>query len=90
MPLRRLDGRSAGHADLYQIGQNPFEPDHSTQLRNMLAIFTSHVENEEWRIDANGVSEPTSVFGDVHARTDPDGEVAEDLRYEMVQRMYLG
>jgi hypothetical protein len=89
-PLRRLDGRPAGHADLYQVGQNPFEPDHSTQLRHMLAIFTSDVENEQWRIDLNAVSEPTSVFEDIHAQIDPDGEEAEDVRYEMVQRMYLG
>lgn len=88
-PLRRLDGQQAGHADLYQVGQNPFEPDHSTQLRHMLAIFTAHVEDEDWRIDENGVSEPVTVFEDVAAQMDPDGEEAEGMRFETVYRMYM-
>lgn len=66
--LRKLDGQPAGYVDLYQVGQNPFELDHSTQLRHLLGIFTTHVENKEWRIDADSVSEPASVFEDT--RTD--------------------
>lgn len=88
--LRRLNGRPAGHANPHQVGKNSFGPDHSSQLQHTLAIFTSHVENEQWRIDVNGVSEPTSVFEDTHAQIDPDGEEAEDVRCETVQRLSLG
>lgn len=87
--LRRLDGRPAGHADLYQVGQNPFEPDHSTQLRFMLEILTTHVTNEEWRVDENGVSEPASAFEDVHAKIDSDSDEAENIRLETLYRMYF-
>lgn len=69
-PLRRPDGQPAGHADLYQVGQKPFEPDRSTQLRHMLVMFTANDENENCRIDENGVSEPVSVFEDVFAQMD--------------------
>lgn len=87
--LRRLDGHPAGHADLYQVGQNIFEPDHFTQLRHMLAMFTARVEDEDWRIDENGVGELVSVFEDVFAQKDPDEEEAENVRFEMVYRMYM-
>lgn len=55
----------------------------------MLAIITAHVENGDWQIDENGVSEPVSVFEDVCVRMDPDGQEAVNLRYEMVHRMYM-
>jgi hypothetical protein len=87
--LRKLDGQPAGHADLYQVGQNPFEPDHSTQLRHLLGIFTTHVENEEWRVDADGVSEPASVFEDTHAQIDHDSDEAENMRFDELYHMYL-
>ena len=88
-PLRRFDGQPAGHADLYQIGQNPFEPDHSTQLRHMLAIFTANVEDADWRIDEYGVSEPVSVFEDAVAQIDPDSEEAENMRFDIVYHMKI-
>jgi hypothetical protein len=84
-----LDGQPAGHADLYQVGQNPFEPDHSTQLRHLLGIFTAHVENEEWRVDADGVSEPASVFEDTNAQIDHDSDEAENMRFDVFYHMYL-
>lgn len=59
------------------------------QLKHMLAFFTAHVEDEDWRIDENGVSEPASVFEDVLAQMDPDGEEAENMRFEMVYRVYM-
>ena len=70
--LRRLDGQPAGHADLFQVGQKLFEPDHSAQLRYMLAMFNAHVEDESWRIDENGVGELVSVFEVVFAQMNPD------------------
>lgn len=72
-----------------QLGQNPFQSDHSAQLRHTLAIFTAHVEDEDWQIDQNGVRQPVSVCEDVSAQTDSDGEEAEDLRYGMVHCMYM-
>ena len=84
-----LDGQPAGHADLYQIGQNLFEPDHSTQLRHILTIFTAYVEDEDWWVDDHGASEPTSMFENLAAQMDPDGEEAENMRFEFVYRMYM-
>jgi hypothetical protein len=89
-PLRRLDGQRAGHADLYQVGQNPYEPDHSTQLRFMLGVFAENVKYGDWRVDENGVNEPMSVFEDLEAQIDPESEEAEDMRLNLLQHMYLG
>jgi hypothetical protein len=55
----------------------------------MLEIFTTHVENEEWRVDANGVSEPASAFEDVHAQIDPNSDEAENMRLDTLNRMYF-
>jgi hypothetical protein len=55
----------------------------------MLAMFTAHVEDEDWLIDENGVSEPVTVFEDVAAQIDPDGEEAENMRFETVYCMYM-
>jgi hypothetical protein len=58
-------------------------------LRHLLGIFTTYVENEEWRVDANGVSEPASVFEDTHAQIDPDSDEAENMRLDMLNHMYV-
>lgn len=89
---RNLDGKPAvGNAELYQIGQNPFETNRATtQLWQMLKNFTAHVDSEEWRVDANGVSEPATVFDNffVHG-TEPDSDEAANVRYAMLKNMYL-
>jgi len=72
---------------LFGMGHPP--PEHPTHLRHMLAISTSHVGQEKRQIDANGVSKPRSVFEYIHAQIDPGGEKAEDMQYDLVQRMYL-
>jgi hypothetical protein len=36
---RMLDGKVAGTADMYQIGQSPFKPDHPIQLWAILRQF---------------------------------------------------
>ena len=53
---RKLDGNPAsGNAELYQIGQNPFETGHAaTQLWQILKNFTAHVDAGEWDVDDNG------------------------------------
>lgn len=88
---RRLDGKPAtGNAELYQIGQNPFETHRATQLWQMLKHFTAHVDVGEWNVDANGVSEAATVFDNffVHGM-EPDGDEAQNVRYLILKSMYL-
>jgi hypothetical protein len=89
---RRLDGKPAiGNADLYQIGQNPFETDCSaTRLWHILAHFVGHVVDGEWRVDADGVCEPATVFDNffVHG-VEPDGDQAENVRWAILRNVYL-
>lgn len=89
---RRLDGKPAvGNAELYQVGQNPFEMNcAATQLWQMLKNFTAHVESHEWEVDEDGVSEPATVFDRffVHGM-EPDGDEAENVRYSVLKNMYL-
>ena len=40
-------------------------------------------------MDANGVSESTTVYEDIYAQIDPDSEDSEYVRYDIAQRMYL-
>jgi hypothetical protein len=89
---RRLDGKPAvGNAELYQIGQNPFEKTRTaTQLWQMLRNFIVHVDAGGWEVDADGVSEPATVFDNffVHGM-EPDGDEAEIVQYAILQNMYL-
>jgi len=89
---RKLDGKPAtGNAELYQIGQNPFETNRATtQLWQMLKSFTAHVDTGEWDVDANGVNEEPTVFDDffVHGM-EPDGDEAQNVRYSILKNMYL-
>ena len=89
---RRLDGKPAvGNAELYQIGQNPFETSRAkTQLWQMLKNFTAHIDSGEWTVDADGVSEPAAVFDNffVHGM-EPDGDEAENVRYSVLKSMHL-
>ena len=57
------DGNAmSGHADLYQIGHNPFMPDHSTQLLAVLIQFYGHVKTGMWKVGPNGVDEQSDAF----------------------------
>lgn len=89
---RRLDGKPAlGNAELYQIGQNPFEMSRATtQLWQMLKNFTVHVDSGEWTVDVDGVCEPATVFDNffVHGM-EPDGDEVEGVRYAILKNMYL-
>ena len=89
---RRLDGKPAlGNAELYQIGQNPFESNRSvTRLWVILKHFVGHVVDGEWRVDAGGVCESVDVFDNffVHG-VEPDGDEAENLRYSILDNVYL-
>jgi hypothetical protein len=89
---RKLDGKPAtGNAELYQIGQNPFETSRArTQLWQMLKSFTAHVDAGEWKVDANGVNEEPTVFDNffVHGM-EPDGDEAQNVRYTILKNMYL-
>jgi hypothetical protein len=89
---RKLDGKLAtGNAELYQIGQNPFETSRATtQLWQMLKNFTAHVDAEEWKVDATGVSEEPTVFDNffVHGM-EPDGDEAQNVRYSILKNMFL-
>jgi hypothetical protein len=89
---RRLDGKAAtGNADLYQIGQNPFETDRSaTRLWLILKLFVAHVDAGEWKVDADGVCEPATVFDNFFVRgVEPDGDEAQGVRYSILDNMYL-
>jgi hypothetical protein len=89
---RKLDGKPAtGNAELYQIGQNPFETSRATtQLWQMLKNFTAHVDAGEWKVDANGVDETATAFDNffVHGM-EPDGDEAQNVRYTILKNMYL-
>ena len=88
---RKLDGKPAtGNAELYQIGQNPFETHRATQLWQMLKNFTAHVDAGEWKVDANGVCEAATVFGNLFVYgMEPDGDEAQNVRYSILKDMYL-
>ncbi|THX78588.1 hypothetical protein D6D04_05691 [Aureobasidium pullulans] len=51
-----------GHDELYQIGHNPFVPDHGVSLLAILQNFCAHVETGDWTIDEEGVSDPIEKF----------------------------
>ena len=89
---RRLDGKPAlGNAELYQIGQNPFESNRSvTRLWVILKHFVGHVVDGEWRVDAGGVGESVDVFDNffVHG-VEPDGDEAANVRYSILDNVYL-
>jgi hypothetical protein len=89
---RRLDGKPAtGNAELYQIGQNPFETNRATtQLWQMLKNFTAHVDAGEWKVDANGVNEEPTVFDYFFVQgMEPDSDEAQNVRYSILKSMYL-
>ncbi|CAD0096769.1 unnamed protein product [Aureobasidium vineae] len=54
-----IDGR---HDELYQIGDNPFAPDHGTSLLGILQNFYAHVVQGNWSVDGRGVSDPIDKF----------------------------
>lgn len=88
---RRVDNKPAtGNAELYQIGQNPFEITRTTQLWQMLKNFTAHIEAGGWNVGAKGVDEDAIVFDNffVHGM-DPDGDEAQNVRYTILKSMYL-
>lgn len=51
-----------GHAELYQLGKNPFMPDHSSQLLAVLMQFVGHVRTGMWNVGAEGVERGADVF----------------------------
>jgi hypothetical protein len=78
---RTVDGKPAiGNAELYQIGQNPFEITRkTTQMWQMLKNFIAHIEAGEWNVGAKGVDEDALVFDNffVHGM-DPDVDEAQE------------
>lgn len=59
----RADGSPAtGHADMFQLGSNPYMPDHPTQLHTVLSKFSERVMSGEWRIGSSGVVEVCGAF----------------------------
>jgi hypothetical protein len=88
-PARMLDGKKAGTADLYQIGQSPFQPDHPTQLWAMLKFFAVNVSDGKWRVDEDGVSEPSTIFEEQCADPDPDSDEAFNERSDNLQCIYI-
>ena len=82
-----LDGKPAvGNHQLFQIGQNPFEPGHATQLRHMLKFLAANVQSGNWRVSSNGVSKQAIIFG---LQDVDDSEEAELERYIVLLEMYL-
>jgi hypothetical protein len=55
-------GVGDGHAELYQLGQNPFIPDHPSQLLSVLWQFSGHVRTGMWEVGADGVEGDADVF----------------------------
>lgn len=53
-----------GQFELYQLGQHAWMPCHGTQLYMLLDAFARHVEEGLWRVGADGVDEPETVFLD--------------------------
>ena len=64
------DGVNDGHAELYQIGYNPFILDHPSQMLAVLLQFKGHVRDGLWNVDADGVEGNADVFR--QADTDMD------------------
>lgn len=79
------DGNEIGelipHVQLYQIGVNPFMPDHSTQLHAILDAFGRHVFFGDWNIGPEGVVEPYTVFQDANSRKTENGESLNEWGY---------
>jgi hypothetical protein len=55
-------GVSDGHAELYQLGQNPFILDHSSQLLSSLKQFFGHIQTSMWKVGADGVEGDANAF----------------------------
>jgi hypothetical protein len=52
-----VEREKAGQDVVYQHGQCfPFVPDHGTPLATVLANWWEHVENEDWRVDGDGIA----------------------------------
>lgn len=51
-----------GHVKLYQLGQNPFIPDHSSQLLSLLMQSCSHVRTGMWKVGVDGVEGDADVL----------------------------
>lgn len=59
----KADGSPAtGNTEIFQLGSNPYMPDHPTQLHTMLSKFSERVMSGKWQIDSNGVVEPCEAF----------------------------
>lgn len=53
---------ATGNAVMFQLGSNPYMPDHPTQLHTMLSKFSERVVSGGWQIDSDGVVEPCEAF----------------------------
>lgn len=51
-----------GHTELYQLGQNPFISDHSSQLLATLLQFVGHIRQGMWQVGVDGVEGGADVF----------------------------
>ena len=60
---KKSDGRSvSGNHELYQMGLNPFMPQHSPQLLTVLAHFAGCVKSDMWVVGPDGVDERAEWF----------------------------
>jgi hypothetical protein len=60
------------------------------RLWQMLKEFTAYVDARDWKVDADGVSEPATVFDNffVHGM-EPDSDEAENVRCSILESMYI-
>jgi hypothetical protein len=55
----------------------------------MLKFFAVEVSDGKWRVDADGVSEPSTVFEDQCRDPEPDSDEAYNERSDILQCMYI-
>lgn len=64
----RADGTALdpenGVFELYQLGRHPCMPCHGTQLYMVLDSFARSVAEGLWKVGADGLNEPDTIFKD--------------------------
>lgn len=53
-----------GAFELYQLGRHPYVPCHDTQLYMVLDAFARSVADDLWKVGADGVDAPETIFND--------------------------